>query len=218
MRIPLTPYGLREIAIGTVAFLLGVAIVGWLFWPAGVAMGLLWLGLLAFFRDPDRHIPDVPDALLSPADGTVWDVEVTDPPGDFLGEPALRIGIFMSLLNVHVNRSPVSGMVRWVQYFPGSSRDARSRSAALENEHNLVGIETREGRCVLVNQIAGMIARRVVCQAVVGQPVEAGERFGMVKFGSRVELFVPQRDKVDVKVQIGDKVRGGVDILAVFTA
>lgn len=216
MRIPLTAYGLREIAVATGACLLGGAVAAWLFWPAAVALAVLWLGSLAFFRDPDRRIPNAPHSLLSPADGTVQDIEVAEPPGDFIEGPALRIGIFMSLLNVHVNRSPVSGTVGPVQYCPGSFHDARSRRAATQNEHNLLGIETLGGRRVLVNQIAGMVARRIVCRARTGQPLEAGQRFGMIKFGSRVELYVPQADKVEVKVQPGDKVQGGADVLAAY--
>ncbi len=216
MRIPLTKYGLREILVGSAVFAVGCSVAGWLYWPAALAVGLLWAAYLAFFRDPERRIPEARDSLLSPADGTVYDICEVDPPGEFLGDPALRIGIFMSVLNCHVNRSPAEGKVRYVQYFPGSFLDARNPDASTRNEHNLFGLETEGGRRLMVNQISGAVARRIVCDLKPGNLLKAGQRVGMVKFGSRVELFVPESDKVDVDVQPGDRVKAGLSVLATY--
>ncbi len=186
-------------------------------WPLALLAGLLWVCLLAFFRDPDRRIAAASGTLLSPADGVVTDIEdVTDPPGDFLSGPTLRIGIFMSLLDCHVNRSPAAGTVRLCRHFPGRFHDARDPRASLQNEHNLLGLELREGRRILVNQIAGRIARRIACPVEPGQKLDAGQRFGMVKFGSRLELFVPYSDEIDVLVRPAQKVKAGLDALAAF--
>jgi phosphatidylserine decarboxylase len=214
LRIPLTRYGLREIVLGSVLFAAAMSACLWLWWPAAVLVALLWAGLLAFFRDPERRPPKDAEVLLSPADGVVRDVEEVDPPGGYLDGPAVRIGVFMSVFNVHVNRSPAAGTVQWVQHFPGRYLDARDGRAPAENEHNLMGIQLADGRKVLVNQIAGALARRIVCAAGPGEPLAAGERFGMVKFGSRLELFIPSSDQHTVAVKPGQKVVAGRSALA----
>ncbi len=218
MRLRITRYGLRETAVGSAVCVALIVLGALFFWPLAVLGGALWAALLAFFRDPERPSPQRPGALLSPADGTVQDVEQVDPPGDFLPGPALRVGIFMSLLNVHVNRSPVAGTVRYRRHVPGRFHDARSPLAATENEHCWLGIELEGGRRVLVRQVAGTVARRIVCKAAPGDELAAGQRFGMVKFGSRVELFVPQQDQFQVAVAPGTKVKAGLDILGSYTS
>jgi phosphatidylserine decarboxylase len=122
----------------------------------------------------------------------------------------------MSIFNVHVNRSPAAGTVGFRRYVPGTFRDARDDRAATENEHNLLGLERPDGRRIMVNQIAGAVARRIVCAVAPGDSLAAGERFGMIKFGSRLELFVPQHDKVAVKVATGDRVKAGRDVLVIY--
>jgi len=213
LRIPLTSYGIREIAVGSALCVAALAVALWLWPPAAAPVLLLWGGLLSFFRDPERPSPAEPDTLLSPADGVVRDVEEVDPPGDYLPGRAVRIGIFMSVFNVHVNRSPAAGTVEWVEHTPGRYLDARNPKAATENEHNLLGLRLAGGRKVLVNQIAGTVARRIVCAVAPGRQLAAGERFGMVKFGSRVELMVPLVDQPIVAVTPGDRVRAGRDVL-----
>lgn len=213
LRIPIARYGLGTIAAGTVVLAALAGLCLWSWPPAAVAPALAWAGLLAFFRDPHRHADCGPGDLLSPADGTVRDVGVVDAPA-FLDGPALRVGIFMSLLDVHVNRSPADGVVRHVSHRPGGHRDARSEAAATGNECNLLGLELADGRRILVNQIAGMVARRIVCEASVGDRVRAGQRFGMVKFGSRVELYLPVADGYSAAVRPGDRVRAGRSVLA----
>ncbi len=216
MRIPLTRYGIRELVLGSVLCAAATAFSLWFFRPVAPLVVLVWVWLMAFFRDPERHGPRSEEALLSPADGTVADVEVVEPPDGFLEGPALRIGIFMSVFNVHVNRAPTAGLVRFRQHMPGAFLDARRKRAASENEQNLLGLERRDGRRVMVNQIAGYVARRIVCAVGPGDSLAAGQRFGMIKFGSRVELFVPESDEVAVKVATGDKVRAGRDVLAAY--
>ena len=214
MRIPLTRYGLREIILGSAFFVAALAAWLWVWPPAVAPLIVLWAGYLAFFRDPERRPPDEADVLLSPADGVVRDVEQVTPPGAYLDDPALRIGIFMSVFSVHVNRSPAAGTVQWVEHTPGGYLDARDRRAPTQNEHNLLGIQLGDGRKIMVNQIAGAVARRIVCAVRPGQALEAAERFGMVKFGSRLELFLPASDQYAVAVTPGDKVKAGCSVLA----
>lgn len=213
MRIPLTSYGLSVILAGSVLLLGGVVAAAFAFWPAAPVLGLLWLGLLAFFRDPERRAECGADDLLSAADGIVRDVEDVRAPA-FLEGRCRRIGVFMSVLDVHVNRSPANGVVRWVSHHPGSFRDARSETAKLANEHNFVGLELEGGRKVLVNQIAGLLARRIVCAACEGDRLARGQRFGMVRFGSRVEIYLPLADRYEVRVRPGDPVWSGRTVIA----
>lgn len=214
MRVPLTRYG-RDTMLYATGILGGLAalqiVTGT--WPAALLWGLMWIGMLSFFRDPERHAKCSPDDLLSPADGVVRDVEEVSPPA-FLNGPAIRIGVFMSVLDVHVNRSPADGVVRWVSYHPGSFHDARARDAVTQNEHNFLGLELSEGRRIMVNQVAGVLARRIVCAAAVGDRLERGQRFGMVKFGSRVELYLPVADEYEVRARPGDRVKAGLTVLA----
>lgn len=173
-------------------------------------LGTLWAALLLFFRDPERRAPDDPDAVLAPADGRVMEVSTTDEP-EFIQGRAAKIGIFMSLLDVHVNRAPLEGTVEWTRHVPGRNLPAFRPDASARNEHNLIGMVHR-GRKVLVKQIAGVMARRIVCSVQPGQPLDAGQRLGMIKFGSRVEVFLPA--DAQPAVRVGDQVRGGVTVIA----
>jgi phosphatidylserine decarboxylase len=216
VRVPLTPYGRREILAVTALWTLCLALGCWLVWPLALAASAVWIAVLAFFRDPDRPVRPPPHGLLSPADGRVTDVDHTDSPCEFLPGPAVRVSVFMSLLDVHVNRAPGSGVVRWRTCLPGAHRDARDPRAASENECCMLGIQSADGRRVVVKQIAGLLARRVVCAADVGRRLSPGERFGMVKLGSRVEVFVPCGDGFTTTVRPGDRVRAGVDVIGVY--
>ena len=175
---------------------------------------VLGLFVLSFFRDPERCVPAEPDGLVSPADGTVTHVDEVDEP-DFPGGRALRISIFLSIFNVHVNRIPRAGRVLGIRYFPGAFLDARHKECAVRNEQLWLDLE-EEGtqRLLRVKQISGAIARRIVCWLRPGERVERGERFGMIKFGSRTELLVPTGQDLDVLVGIGDKVKGARTVLA----
>ncbi|MCK4284143.1 MAG: phosphatidylserine decarboxylase family protein [Candidatus Brocadiae bacterium] len=216
MRVPLTSYGRGEILSGSLLFLAAMGMSLLLYWPATILLAVLWAAMLAFFRDPERHVESSPDDVLSPADGSIRDVvEVEDLP--FLDGPALRIGIFMSVLDVHVNRSPAVAAVRWKSYRPGAFHDARSERCVAENERTLLGLELEDGRRMLLSQIAGVIARRIVCRPSVGDVLQKGQRFGMVKFGSRVELCLPLADQYEVLVRPGDRVRAGKTVVATWS-
>ncbi|HBG47875.1 MAG TPA: phosphatidylserine decarboxylase family protein [Deltaproteobacteria bacterium] len=186
--------------------------------------GLVWLELffaplgvfvLAFFRDPERVVPADANAIISPADGKVIKVErVRDE--KFLKAEVLRICIFMNVFNVHVNRVPASGRVVDVIYNPGKFFNASLDKASLHNEQNAVIMEAENGRRFAFNQIAGLIARRIVCYAKAGMSFEKGQRFGLIRFGSRVDVYLPAGCTPTVKV--GEKVRAGSSILGCWDA
>jgi phosphatidylserine decarboxylase len=170
----------------------------------------LLLATAYFFRDPERSIPEGNDNVVSPADGKVVSIkEVLEP--RFLKSEATKVAIFLSPLNVHINRSPISGKVTYTEYKRGSYYPAYLETASQENETNFIGIENESER-VLVTQIAGILARRIVCRVEQDDSVEKGERIGMIKFGSRTELFLPKGMKIAVKE--GDKVKAGESIVA----
>lgn len=211
MRIPLTPHGTREIALfGGGALVLGA--LAFLAHPlAALPFVALCLFVFSFFRDPERKAPPGDEAAVAPADGTVTDIEEVEEP-HFLGGKAVRIGIFLSVFNVHVNRAPLDGKVRKVVYTPGRFLDARDPRCRTENEWNLIGCEGARGPFA-VRQVAGLIARRIVCPVRPGDPLARGQRMGMIKFGSRTELLVPKGARVRVETAVGRKVRGGETIL-----
>src|SRR5580693_5921049 len=174
-----------------------------------VAMVLVCLAIFvfSFFRDPERVIPAEPGAIVSPGDGRV--VVVTDE--ENAGRPGKRISIFLAVWNVHVNRSPEAGTITAMEYRPGKFLAAMRARASLENEQNVISLSTASGEMVF-KQIAGLIARRVVCWKKAGDKVQRGERIGLVRFGSRVDLWVP-RD-AQILVALGDNVKGGSSVLA----
>ena len=205
MRVPLTPHGIRELSIATLLCGLAAWGLALLAWPLALLPLALWLFVLSFFRDPERTLPADGRALVSPADGTVADVG--EVPGTaLLGEPCLRVGIFLSVFNVHVNRAPLTGRVSGLQYRPGRFLDARHPDATSQNEAQDIRVEGDFP--VVVRQISGLIARRIVCPLREGMAVERGQRIGMIKFGSRTELYVPLRLKPECLVKVGDKVSG----------
>jgi phosphatidylserine decarboxylase len=172
-----------------------------------------WLFVLSFFRDPERLIPADADALLSPADGTVTHVGETSDP-DFPGGRAFTISIFLSVFNVHVNRLPRSGRITALRYYPGAFLDARAADCAARNEQFWIDLtDAQSGGLVRVKQIAGAIARRIVCWLRLDEEVRAGDRLGMIKFGSRTEVSVPVELVQEALVQVGDSVRGGSTVL-----
>lgn len=185
-------------------------------WPGPItflAAGLLaaLVGLLVyFFRDPQRTPPAGVGLVLAPADGRVVAVAQAHEP-HFLEGAGLKISIFMSLLDVHVNRAPVEGRVALVAHVPGRFLQAFRPEASEANEHNLIGLESRYGK-VLVKQIAGILARRVVCWVQAGQELRGGERLGLIKFGSRVDLYLPPG--MEPAVRVGDRARAGVTLIA----
>ena len=178
-----------------------------------VAVSAVLLGLTVnFFRDPDRTAPTGGNLVIAPADGKIIAVRQVEEK-EFLGSGATLISIFMSPLNVHVNRNPITGVVRHLRYVKGEYFAAYEDKASEKNEQMVIGIEHPRGR-VLFKQIAGFIARRIVCTLKMGDTVKAGERFGMIKFGSRVDVFVPTGTSVRAKV--GDVTVAGESVLAEF--
>jgi phosphatidylserine decarboxylase len=184
------------------------------FFAALIVVVPLWIFLVSFFRDPERKIPDDPRAVVSPADGTVSEIEtVVD--ADFPQGTALRISIFLSVFNVHVNRTPRGGKILDVRYFPGRFLDARNPRCGVCNEQLWIDMEDGvHERHIRVKQVAGAIARRIVCWLKPGDTVEAGQRLGMIKFGSRTDLLLPASEDVGILVKKGDRVKGGSTILA----
>jgi phosphatidylserine decarboxylase len=190
--------------------LLAAGIVAWLAaWPYAVPLLLLGAFFLWFFRDPERQIPALPGAIVSPGDGKVTDVSLVTSGGT----PRNRISIFLSVFDVHVNRSPIAGVIRDVRYQRGKFLNAMQSNSAEENEQNIVTVED-EGRIVIFKQIAGLIARRIVFNFKVGDHVACGERVGLIKFGSRVDVLF-DRDAA-IQVKLGDRVKGGATVLAVL--
>ena len=183
-------------------------LLGWLTTPArGIVPLLLAFFFLWFFRDPERAIPQEAGAVVSPGDGKVTDVS----PVSVGGETQTRISIFLSVFDVHVNRSPIAGVVREVRYQRGQFLNAMNEASAEQNEQNIVAVEG-DGQRVVFKQIAGLLARRIVFTPKIGDRLERGQRVGLIKFGSRVDVIFDSSARVCVKV--GDRVRGGASVLA----
>ena len=205
MRIPIVSDGYRFII--PLVILTAVLALTPLLWLAGVS-GLLLLFVLNFFRDPDRAIPNEECVIVSPGDGKV--VEIVEEKDALLDEPYRRISIFLNVFNVHVQRTPVAGRIEQIKYNKGKFLNAASHKASLDNEQNSMIIHTGKEK-VLVKQIAGLIARRIVCWAKEGDNYSLGQRYGLIRFGSRVDLFLPL--SAEVKVSLGDHVSGGTSII-----
>jgi phosphatidylserine decarboxylase len=196
------------IAAGTYAAALNRR--SWPLWLLAFVLTVLVLWVAYFFRDPERTGARGQDLVVSPADGRVIEIVEVDEPS-FLQGRAIRISVFMNVFNVHVNRYPVSGRVAYVHYNPGKFMNAAAEKASLDNEQMSVGVQGARHR-VLFRQIAGLIARRIVTYSRVGDDAEQGERMGIIRFGSRVDVFVPVGSTIRAK--IGDKPSAGVTVLA----
>jgi phosphatidylserine decarboxylase len=211
MAFPITKHGTQQILVyGTWL----VMLAGYLWWlqPWLVAIpAILFVFLISFFRDPERFPPGGPEVAVAPADGKVVDIgEVEEP--HFIGGKALRIGIYLSIFNVHVNRAPLDGEVTARHYKPGKFLDVRDPSCEKENESNLIGFAGARGPFA-VRQVSGLIARAIVCPVAPGDRVARGDRMGMIRFGSRTELLLPAGADVTVECKIGDTVKGASSVL-----
>jgi phosphatidylserine decarboxylase len=173
---------------------------------------VLTLFVLFFFRDPERSIPGGAGLVISPADGKVIVIKDIYEPS-YLKQDVKQISIFLSVFNVHVNRSPISGTVEVVQYNPGKFHVASVDKASLDNEQTAMVIASGKDK-ILVKQIAGLIARRIVCYAKSGDTITAGERYGLIRFGSRVDIFLPKT--AEIRVKVGDRVKGARDVIGVL--
>jgi phosphatidylserine decarboxylase len=191
-----------------IALIAAAALVGWFARPGwAVIPALLALFFLWFFRDPERAIPATEGAIVSPADGKITDVSIVADSG----KTYTRISIFLSVFDVHVNRSPIAGVVRSVGYQRGKFLNAMNSVSAEQNEQNIVRVEG-DGQTVIFKQIAGLLARRIVFNPKIGDRVDRGQRVGLIKFGSRVDVLFDSTAALQVK--IGDRVRGGASVLA----
>jgi|SRR5579864_7036723 len=202
----------RDAYFYAVPLLAAATLIGWLTSPLwGLPALLLAAFFFWFFRDPDRSIPNEPGVLVSPADGKVTDIS----PVTLNGASRLRISIFLSVFDVHVNRSPIGGIIRNVRYQKGKFVNAMNAVSAEQNEQNVVAVEG-EGHTVVFKQIAGLLARRIIFTKRAGDHVERGERVGLIKFGSRVDVLLDASASLEIKV--GDRVKGGSSILAHLNA
>ena len=205
MRIPIAKDGYMFIL--PLAVLTGIFwALSW-FWVTGLFVGL-FLFVTWFFRDPERSIPEDPNAIVSPGDGKI--VEIISEKDPLLDEAYTRVSIFLNVFNVHVNRVPISGKIQATRYNPGKFFNAASHKASLDNEQSAILLNNGHVT-ILVKQIAGLIARRIVCWAKEGDEYQRGQRFGLIRFGSRVDIFLPEG--TDIKVEIGDIVSGGSSII-----
>ena len=201
--------GIAAVAAAS-AFALALARRSWTLWLLAVVVTIIALWVAYFFRDPERKGERGTHLVVAPADGRlIMMTEVNEP--SFIQGPAIRMSIFMNVFNVHVNRYPVDGVVRYVHYNKGKFFNAATEKSSIENEQMSVGIESGRNR-ILVRQIAGLIARRIVTYSRVGETVHQGDRMGIIRFGSRVDVFVPPNARIRAKV--GDLTTAGVTVVA----
>lgn len=197
--------------IGAVAIALPLWVTEW--WLLFVPWLVITVWVVAFFRDPVREGPRGEHLVIAPADGKVVSVIPMDEP-TFLGGQTIRVSIFMNVFDVHVNRYPCSGTVAWRDYHPGRFLNAATEKASRENEQSSVGLETSRGR-VLIRQIAGLVARRIITDHPAGAVVTQGQRMGLIRFGSRVDVFLPPGARP--RVQPGERTRAGQTVIAEWT-
>ncbi len=196
------------------AFAVATLVLFWIWEPLGwIGVGLtVWC--YYFFRDPKRAVPQNAGLMVSPADGVVSLIERVAPPEELgMGaEPLMRVSVFMSVFNCHVNRAPIAGKITEISYRPGKFLNASLDKASTDNERNSLRIEMADGRSIAVVQIAGLVARRIVCFAVKGQEVRTGERFGLIRFGSRLDIYLP--DGITPQVTLGQTCVAGETVIA----
>ncbi|MBW2041680.1 MAG: phosphatidylserine decarboxylase family protein [Deltaproteobacteria bacterium] len=205
--IPIARSGYPFILVSAMAAV-GFALIG--FETIAILGAVAALFITFFFRDPERRVPKAPGAVVSPADGRVISIEAVSS-APFFSEPCRRISIFMTVFNVHVNRVPYEGRIGAVEYRPGSFMAANRDRASELNERNAILVNTERGTKISVVQVAGWIARRIVCAIRENEPVARGERFGLIRFGSRVDVYLP--DTVSVHVKVGQRVKAGASII-----
>ncbi|HEY7896919.1 MAG TPA: phosphatidylserine decarboxylase family protein [Gemmatimonadaceae bacterium] len=199
------------VALVVIAYAAALQFKSWPLWLAAVLVTVLALWCAYFFRDPERTGPRGPNVVIAPADGKVLMITDVEEPR-FIQGRATRISIFMNVFNVHVNRYPVDGRVDFVWYNKGKFFNAAAEKSSLENEQMSVGVTTASGVRILTRQIAGLIARRIVTYSKVGDEAHQGDRFGIIRFGSRVDVFVPTASVVNVK--LGDITAAGTTVIA----
>ena len=204
------PFILIALALAAVGYTVALMRRSWPLWLLAFVLTILVLWVAYFFRDPERTGPRGEKLVISPADGRVIDIREVDEPS-FIGGRAVRISVFMNVFNVHVNRYPVAGRVEYVHYNPGKFFNAAAEKASLDNEQMSIGVNTGTHK-VLFRQIAGLIARRIVTYSIVGDSAAQGDRMGLIRFGSRVDVFVPVGSTV--RVQLDQLPVAGTTVLA----
>jgi phosphatidylserine decarboxylase len=219
-RLPFVRWGLAELQLmgwPLLALTVALALTPW--WYLALLPAVPLCLIAYFFRDPLRAIPGGPGLLVAPADGKV--VEITRLERDeFIGGPAVRIGIFLSIFNVHLNRAPSASRVIALRYHPGKFLNALNPASAIQNENTWIGLEEEASphRRMVVRQISGAIARRIVCASRPGEVLARGQKFGMIKLGSRTELIIPDTEDLDIEVRIGQKIIAGTSVVAKYVA
>ncbi len=226
-RLPFARDGLAELLVmgggllllSLLSLWLALRESGWISgvaWLIATAFAVLWALVVWFFRNPRRTTPKEPNFVVSPADGTISEIEQLDY-DEYIGGPAIKVGIFLSIFNVHINRAPMACRVVGLKYRPGKYLNALRPESARENEQVALMLESLEhNRPVVVRQITGAIARRIVCWVKPNDRLSAGEQFGMIKLGSRTEIVVPRESGVELRVSLGDKVKAGATVLLAF--
>jgi phosphatidylserine decarboxylase len=209
----------RVVAREGYPFILFLIVMGAIFGIMGWAIATFCCFALAafvmfFFRNPERPIPQSKDLILAPADGRIVAVEKVEKAPNGEGQ-ATKVSIFMSVLNVHINRMPITAKIKDVKYYSGKFLVASLDKASDHNERNELHLEDEEGRCLTMTQIAGLVARRIVCYVKPGDMRSAGDRFGLIRFGSRVDIYL--KDPHSIEVSVGEKVKGGSSILGRWT-
>lgn len=195
-----------------IAFIVALGVNIFFGWSWAILFWVIAFFVLQFFRDPPREVPSNRHAILAPADGRIVAVEKTLDP--YLDRESVKISVFMNVFNVHSNRSPVDGEVRDKWYFPGKFINADLPKASLENERNALWIKANNGADVTCVQVAGLVAKRIICHVAPGDHLERGQRFGFIRFGSRVDVYLPLNTRINVN--IGDKVSATLTVLAEF--
>jgi phosphatidylserine decarboxylase len=218
-RLPFARWGLAELQLMGLPLLAATIALACTYWYAAFVPGALLCLIVYFFRDPPRRVPTDSGALVAPADGKV--VEITRLAHDeFIGGPAVRIGIFLSIFNVHLNRAPSESRVIALRYSPGGFLNALNPQSAVQNENTWIGLEEEAPphRRLVVRQISGAIARRIVCDLRPGEVLARGHKIGMIKLGSRTELIIPDTSDLKIEVAIGQRIRAGMTIMARYNA
>ncbi len=207
-RLPLAREGFPFIFIG-----IGVAVIfAFLGWTTfAIITSVVTIFVIYFFRDPERHHLEEKNAVLTPADGRILEVKHVDEENSPLGQPSIKVSIFMNVFNVHINRIPIKGTIKKISYHPGKFLSANLDKASEQNENNKITLETIDSREIMVIQIAGLIARRIACWIDKGDTVKTGQRFGLIRFGSRLEVFLPADSKIIAQVR--QKVKAGETVI-----
>ncbi len=217
-KIPLARWGLAEVQLLGWPLLAITIALAYLWWPAAILTGALLALVVSFFRDPPRYIPQTPGLLVSPADGKVIEIAPLDH-DEFVGGPAVRVAIFLTLFNVHVNRMPCAARVIRLRYSPGKFLNASKPEASTQNESMWIGLEENQAphRRIVCRQVSGLVARRIVCDLRPGEVFQRGEKFGMIKFGSRTELIVPA-EGFEALVRVGQWIKAGRDVVGRYSS